>query len=167
MADIRYPCTLPGPLVVSNGYAVNERTRRNDLSSGPPLYVLKDNQGFVAFDVGFRYTGLQMQVFRNFYSAETVYGSKLFNIDLYVDGPDGTGKQTQTHECYFDGPYAAQQENRLWLVTVRLIAIEEIIFSQCEGQSLVAAYDGVGDYLPRAVKDVDAAVVLLEDLWQL
>lgn len=165
MADIYYPCELPGVLVNSNAYSPNDRVQRNDLSGGPPVFVLQDSDGFVLFDVTWRFTGLQVQVFRNWFRSVTAGGSKLFDIDLYVDGPDGAGTQTKTHECYFDGPYQATQQGRLWLVSATLLAIEEQLLDECDGVSLVNAYGTFGDYLSQGIIDLDDVITTLEQLW--
>lgn len=165
MADIAYPCALPGVLVNSNSYAPSERARRNDLSGGPPTFVLQDEDGFVLFDVAWRFTGLQVQVFQNWYRHVTTGGSRLFDIDLYVDGPDGAGTQVKTHECYFDGVPSYSQQGRLWSVGATLLAIEEQTLAECDAQSLVNAYTGFGDYLPTGIVDLDKCIKLMEATW--
>ncbi|MCK4621333.1 MAG: immunoglobulin domain-containing protein [Desulfuromonadales bacterium] len=129
-ADIDYPCHLPGVLVNSNGYQSSERTRPNDLSSGPPLFVLEDDDGYEMFDVAWSFDAAQIQSFRNWYRFITASGSRLFNIELWIDGYDGI-KQTRTHECYFLGTPHPVQNGRKWHVSATLVAIEEKGTDEC------------------------------------
>ena len=164
MAAIDFPCNLPGVLVNSNSYSPKDRVRRNDLQSGPPIFQLDDDDGFVLFKVSWRFSAIENQVFRNFHRNTLASGSKLFNVELWVDGDNGI-KQTKTHECYFDGVPQYQQNGKRWVVSATLLSIEEEILSECDGISLVNAFDGFDFNLDVAIADMDSAIVLLEDLW--
>lgn len=165
MASIDYPCRLPGVLVNSNAYSSKSRVRRNSLESGPPVYVLEDDDGYEMFDVSWAFNASEVQIFRNWYRHITVSGSKLFNIDLMVDGWDGE-RQTKTHECYFDSVPSYTQNGRRWLVTATLLAIEEQIMDECDGITLVSAYTAFDyDDLNDAFSDVDNATQSLISAW--
>ena len=164
MASIDYPCRLPGVLVSSNSFAPKNRVRRNDLSAGPPIFNLDDDDGFVLFNVAWRFSALEVQVFQNWYRHTTKSGSKLFNIELMVDGFDGT-KNTKTHECYFDGAPSYSQVGRRWLVQATLLAIQEQILDECDADSLINAYNGFDYNLDQAIDDLDESVKLMETLW--
>lgn len=163
MASIDYPCRLPGVLVNSNSYQNKDLVRRNDLQSGPPIFRLESDDGWVAFDVAWKFSELENQVFRNFHKNVLVNGSKLFNIELWVDGFDGT-KQTKTHECYFDGVPQFKQNGRRWIVGATLIAIEPQILDECDGISLVNSYNAFED-VNAAILSMDDVINTLEDLW--
>lgn len=158
---INYPTNLPGPLVSSNAYTPKDRVYRNDLASGPPVYVLNDDSGWVMFDVSFRWTALQLQVWRNFYRVILASGARSFNVPLIVDGAP------RLHECYVDTVPQATQSGKLWTVSFSLLAIEEVgIFSLTDTNSLIAAFDAFSMPLDQAVLDLSAIVALLEDLWR-
>lgn len=166
MALIDYPCRLPLVLVNSNALSPKNVVRRNDLQSGPPIFQREDDDVFVLFNVAWKFDAIQMQVFQNWFRSTIASGSKLFNIELWVDGFDGT-KQTKTHECYFDGAYQQAQNQKRWTVTATLLAIKEQVLDECDGISLVNAYNGFEyDALDVAIADMDSVIVLLEDLWQ-
>jgi len=164
MADIDFPCGLPGVLVNSNGYSSSNRVRRNDLQSGPPIFVLESDDGYELFDVAWSFSGLDNQVFRNWFRYVAGSGSKLFNIELWVEGFDGT-KQTKTHECYFDGPPSYVQNGRRWMVSATLLAIEEQIMDECDAISLINVYNGFGGYPSQGVAAIDASILHLEEAW--
>jgi len=163
MADIDYPCALPGVLVNSNSYTNQDVVRRNNLQSGPPIFRLESDDGWVMFDVAWRFSALEVQVFRSFHKYTLANGSKLFNIELMVDGDDGT-KQTKTHECFFDGAFKANQVGRRWTISATLLAIEPNILDECQGLSLVAAFNGFDD-LNASIANIDKSITLFEDLW--
>lgn len=129
-AKIDYPCHLPGVLVNSNGYQSSERVANNPLSSGAPLFGLKDDDGYELFDVAWSFDAAELQSFRNWYRFTTTSGSRLFNIELWVDGYDGI-KQTRIHECYFLGTPHPVQNGRRWHVSATLLAIEEKGTDKC------------------------------------
>lgn len=165
MANLDYPCRLPGVLVNSNAFSPKNIVRRNNLQSGPPIFVREDDDVYVLFNVVWKFNGIQMQVFENWYRSTIGSGSKLFNIELWIDGTDGT-KNTKAHECYFDGTYNATQVGRRWTVSGRLLSIKEQILDECDGISLVNAFNGFEyDALDVAIDDMDSAINLLEDLW--
>lgn len=163
MADIDYPCKLPGVLVNSNSYQSQDVVRRNDLQSGPPIFRLESDDTWVLFDVTWRFSALENQVFRNFHRNTLANGSKLFNIELMVDGFDGI-KQTKTHECFFNGVPKFAQNGRLWTVSATLLAIEPNILDECDGISLVNSFNAFED-LNAGILCMDQAITLLEDLW--
>ena len=163
MAAIDYPCKLPGVLVNSNSYRNQDTVRRNDLQSGPPIFRLESEDEWVLFDVSWRFSALEVQVFRNFHKNVLANGSKLFNIELMVDGFDGT-KQTKTHECYFDGSPQFSQNGLRWMVSATLLAIDPIILDECDGISLVNAFNGFED-VNAAIISMDDVINTLEDLW--
>ena len=169
MASVDYPCRLPGVLVNSNGYSSKNRVRRNSLESGPPIYVLEDDDGYEMFDVTWSFDALEVQVFRNWYRWLITSGSRLFNIDLMVDGWDGE-KQTKTLECYFDGVPSYTQNGRRWMVSTTLLAIKEQTLDECDGITLVSAYSafdygGASGGLNAAFSDVDEATNSLISAW--
>ena len=162
MTDIDYPCRLPGFLVNGNSYRPKARTRRNELQAGPPIFVLEDDSGYVAFNVRTSLSALEMQVFRNFFRHTIASGSKSFNVELMVEGFDGT-KNTLTHECYFDeSAYDASQNGRRWSVSATLIAIGEEIINECEGESLVNFHSGIGYNINKAIEDFNDLSLALE-----
>lgn len=163
MAAIDYPCRLPGVLVNSNGYRNQDTVRRNDLQSGPPIFRLESEDQWVLFDVAWKFSALEVQVFRNFHRNVLASGSKLFNIELMVDGFDGI-KQTKTHECFFDGAPQYTQNGRRWTVAATLLAIESNILDECDGISLVNSFDAF-DNLNAGIVSMDEVIILLEDLW--
>ncbi len=162
-ASIDYPCKLPGVLVNSNSYQPQSLVRRNDLQSGPPIFRLEASDGWEAFNVAWSFSGLENQVFRNFHWNVLTRGAKSFNIELWVDGFDGT-KQTKTHECYFDGVPKYTQVGRRWSVGATLLAIAPNILDECDGESLVNAFNDF-ENLNAAIISMDGVINTLEDLW--
>lgn len=153
-ADVDYPCSLPGVLTANNSYASRPRTRRNDLASGPPLFMLEDDGGYEMFDVAWSFSAGQVQVFRNWYRCDTVSGSKAFNIPLMVDGAARRGgPQTLEHECYFDGVPQYTQQGRRWRVSATLIALAEKGVDCCD--NLPELSDGFGGNLKGAIGAFD------------
>lgn len=118
-----WPCNLPGPLVNSNAYQPAGRTERNDLTSGPLAFALDDDEGPVLFDVTFRMTAIETQVFRHFYRRITQSGAKSFTIPIPVDYVPG-----RTHICYFDSAPRYTQSGKLWTVSCTLLAIAPLTF---------------------------------------
>ena len=164
MADIDYPVNLRGTLVARNSFSPQGRVERNDLRSGPPMYTLQDYDGFVMFRVGWLFKAIEAQVFQNFYRHTIASGSKLFNINLWIDGFDGED-QTKVHECYFDGVPNWQQRGKLWYVSANLLAIEEQTLSAEEGLSLVNVFNGIDYEVSEFVIDFNELIVLMEDEW--
>lgn len=165
MADISFPCNIPGALVVANASRLESVVRRNDLSSGPPLFILEDDDKYQTFSVTWSFSAVEKQVFDNWFKYSTLSGSKLFNIELMIDGAEG-GKNTKTHECYFDGTYQVSQTSKRWRISATLISIEQQILDECLGPSLVAIHDGF-DYpiFQDAIDDVNDIILLFEELW--
>jgi hypothetical protein len=164
MASIDYPCRLPGVLVNSNALSPKNVVRRNDLQSGPPLFIREDDDAYVMFNVAWKFSAIEMQVFSNWFKGTLARGSKLFNIDLMIDGFDGI-KQTKTHECYFDGVYQQSQTGKRWTVTATLLSIQEETLGECDAISLVNAFNGFDYPLDQAILDLDGSIKLMEDLW--
>lgn len=126
MAAISYPSNLPGVQVSSNSFSPKNRVMRNDLRAGPPIFQLKDDDGYVLFSVSWSFSGGQAQAFQDWYRNTTTSGSKLFDIELWVNNFDGVNN-TKTHECYFDGAPKYNQVGNRWNVSATLLAIEEQI----------------------------------------
>jgi len=161
-ADVDYPCALPGVLVAHNNYRSKQRTRRNDLASGPPLFILEDDGGYEMFDVAWSFNAAQVQAFRNWFRHDLASGSRLFNINLMVEGFDGV-KRTRPHECNFDGVPNYTQVGLRWRVTAQLVAIEEKILDKCANLTelfngfcggLSAAIDALNDIFPPTPPEI-------------
>ena len=163
MAAIDYPSKLPGVLVNSNGFSFKRVTVRNDLRAGAPIFERRDDDAYVLFNVAWSLDGLEVQVFQNFYKYTLERGSKLFNIELYIDGFNGI-KRTQTHECFFEAEPQYQQNQKRWSVSARLIAITDALLGEAEGPSLVAAFEAFED-LNAALVSINGIIVQLEDTW--
>ena len=143
-----YPCCLPGVLVASDAYSPDSRAARNSLGTGPLAYDEQYDGGGVLFDVAWSYNALENQTFYNWYFMALDWGARLFNIELWVDGWDGT-KHTRLHECYFDGPPDWQLHGDRWRVSATLRSIEEVgVFDECDAESLASITDGFGHALP-------------------
>lgn len=156
-ADIDYPCALPGALIAGNSYASKPRVERNDLASGPPLFMLADDGGYEVFNVAWSFSAGEVQVFRNWFRCELASGSRLFNIGLMVDGAATKGgRQTVVHSCYFDGVPQYTQRGRRWSVSATLIAIREEAVDCCS--NLPALYDGF-------FGDLKGAINAFADIW--
>ena len=140
-----YPCCLPGVLVASDAYSPDSRAARNGLDTGPLAYDEQYDGGGVLFDVAWSYNALENQTFYNWYFMMLDWGARLFNIELWVDGWDGT-KHTRLHECYFDGPPDWQLHGDRWRVSATLRSIEEVgIFDECDAESLPNVPDPLPD----------------------
>ncbi len=165
MAAIDYPCRLPGVLVNGPSHSSKDVVYRNDLASGPPIFTTDDDAAYDIFDVVWRFNGIQKQVFDSWFKGSLTRGAKLFNIDLWIDGFDGT-KNTKTHECYFNGVPQSAQQGRLWTVSAQLLAIEDQILDECDSESLINLFNGFDYSLDQALSDVDGLIVQLENTWQ-
>ncbi len=164
MASESYPNALPGVLNNSNSYSLQALTVNNDLSSGPPVVRLVDDSAWVAFDVEWSYNAQQVQLFRNWFRWNLKNGSKLFDIELWVEGFDGT-KNTLTHECYFiPGTYRARQNGKRWRISATLIAIDQQTLSEEAGCSLQPIYDGFEE-VPETINLFYECIDLIEELW--
>ena len=85
-----------------------------------------------------------MQLFNGWVRYALRQTSKLFDIELWVDGFDGT-KNTKTHECYFNGPINRTQVGRRWNVSATLLAIEEQTVTELEWDQLAILDAGFPD----------------------
>lgn len=159
----QYPCKLPGVLVNSNGYSPQDTVDRNDLSSGPPIFRLRSDDGWLLFDVAWSYSALENQVFRLWHQNTLARGSKSFTIELMVDGWNGES-QTLEHECYFSGVPSFRQNGRRWNVSATLLAIRSVGLDECDTDSLISAFNGFDD-LNQAIIQMDDVNQTLEDLW--
>ena len=159
----QYPCRLPGVLVNSNGYSPQDLVERNDLRSGPPIFRLRSDDGWLLFDVAWSYSALEVQVFRSWYFNVLSRGAKSFNIELMVTGWDGQ-KNTITHECYFDGVPSFNQTGRRWNVSATLLAIRYQGLDECDSESLVNSYNSF-DKIKEAIIQMDDINTTLEELW--
>ena len=164
MAEISYPSNLSGVLVNSNSFQVQTLTRRNDLQSGAPVFRLESDNGWVGFNVAWSYDAAEMQLFENWFRWTIASGSKLFNIELWIDG-FSEGKNTKTHECYFESAYKANQVGDRWQVTARLIALELKTFEEADGLSLVNVWEGF-ENPPAAILSLNDIIELMENTWQ-
>ena len=154
----QYPCRLPGVRVNSNGYSAQSLVRNNDLQNGPPRFRLQADSGWLQFNVAWSFNALECQVFENFHKHTLINGSKSFLIDLQVAGG------LLEHECYFVGVPSYNQVQRRWAVSGTLLAIARAGLSECDGQSLVAVYDGFEN--PNlAITQMDEVIQELETLW--
>jgi hypothetical protein len=159
-STIDYPANLPGVYVNSNGYRSKPLVARNDLASGPPIFVLEDNTPWVMFDVSFRFDALQTQVFRNWYRVSTTSGSRSFNINLVVDG------EPRAHECYFDGVPSFTQSGRRFYMSATLLAIEEVgIFDAEDAASLLVLFGAFGGDLGPSIVTLADVIAYLEAEW--
>ena len=153
-----YPCRLPGVLVNSNGMSPQSLVRNNDVQNGPPRFRLQADSGWLSFNVAWSFNALECQVFKNFFRATLVNGSKAFLIPLKV--PDGL----IDHECYVVGVPSYTQVRKRWSVSATLLAIADAGLDTCDGESLVNMYDGFAS--PNlAITQLDAAILELETLW--
>lgn len=159
-----YPTALPGILINSDAYTNQTLTRKNELSSGPPTFRLKDDNGWVNFDVSWKYTAAEMQLFRNWYRWTLANGSKLFEIGISVEGRSSGAFDRTPHDCYFDGAYRAVQDGPLFIITATLIAIEQKTLDEDSGISLVNAYAGFED-VGASITQLDDIVALIEGTW--
>lgn len=158
-----YPCKLPGVLINSNGYSPQSLVDQNSLDSGPPIFRLRSSDGWLQFNVAWSFSALEMQVFRAWHRFTLAHGSKSFTIGLMVDGFDGTDN-TVDHECQFIGVPSYTQNGRRWSVSAQLLAVQYEGVDECNGLSLVAAFNGFDD-LNSGIILLDDAVKALEELW--
>lgn len=160
----QYPSALPGALVVSNGYTPQDLVDSNDLSSGPPIFRARSDEGWMVFSVAFSYSAVQVQLFRSWYFNAIRNGSKLFTIELMVEGWDGTNN-TVTHECYFQGPPNFRQNGRRWSISASLLSISRPgVLSECDGISLGNILCGF-DNPHLAIDQMNEVSNTLEDRW--
>lgn len=155
-----YPQTLPGVFYNSNSYTPQSLTRKNDLQSGAPTYRLESDNGWVMFDVLWKFSASQIQLFNGWHRYGLRNGSKSFDIELMVDGFDGV-KNTITHECYFDsGTFKANQVGTRWHVTTRLLAIERQTVSEAFYDQLAILDAGFPDGIKETLEGLES---LIED----
>jgi len=157
-----YPCKLPG-FRIGASYSPQDLVSQNDLSSGPPIFRLRSSDGWLAYRGSFSFSALENQVFRSWHKNVVKSGSKSFNIELMVDGFDGT-KNTVTHECYFLGVPNYSQNGTRWNVSVSLIAINPQYLDECDTESLFSIFNGF-ESPQNALDLIDEALVILDDRW--
>lgn len=166
MADVSYPCDLPAFQVIGTTHRSKDRVKRNDLDSGPPVFILDDDDGYDTHDGQIILKSpYQVQLFKNWYRYAISSGSKLFNMDLWVDGSDGS-TNTRTHECYVLGVPRYTQNGKNFNVSLSVLAIEEQILDECEGFALVNASNGFAYSLHDAILDLDTLITTMESRWQ-
>ena len=160
-----YPCRLPGILVNSQEYQDQNLVDRNDLSSGPPVFRQRSEDGWMEFGGNWVLNGLEVQVLREWHRQTLKRGSKSFTIGLMIDGFDGT-KQVIDHTCYFLSPPKFSQRGRLWSVSAQLLAISQVGFNECDTNTLVNTFNGF-EHHTNVRKELDQAVDEIETAWQL
>lgn len=159
-----YPSALPGVLINSNSYTVQDLVRKTDLQSGPPIFRLDADNGWVLFDVTWSFSDLEKQIFDNWHRWTLRNGSRAFTIELWTDGFDGTDN-TKEHTCHFTGPPRMQQVGRRWSVSAQLLALEQITLDEDTGLSLVALSESFPDGIYDTIVDINSLIVLMEDEW--
>lgn len=163
MADIEYPCNLPGVLVNSNGYTPRLLVDTNPMDSGPPVFRLHASDGWLAFDVAWSYSALEKQVFTAWHRSILARGSKTFNIELWIDGFDGV-KNTVTHRANFSSSPQYTQAGKRWRVSATIMAIEYAGLDDCDSESLVSAFNGF-ESVTAGINGIAAAIEEIELLW--
>lgn len=136
----QFPAGLPGALVHSQ-YTTQDLVDNNPLSSGPPVFRARADNGWMTFSVSWSLSALEVQIMRGWFRNIIKNRSKSFIVGLMVDGWDGT-TNTKDHECYFQSPPRYNQNGRRWTVSADLLAIEEVTLNECDTISLIAANCG-------------------------
>ena len=155
---VPYPCNMPGVHVNSNGVTPQELTRQNGRVSGPPIFRLLSEDGWLQFDVVWRFNNYQTQVFKNWHKVSLSRGSKSALIALKV--PDGLIE----HECYFVGTPRFNQSSNRWIVSATLLAIADAGLNDCDAESLININNGFE--LPWAAPEqLNDVIETLEALW--
>lgn len=132
MATELFPSTLPGVLL--QGYANEEDVhfRRNNVQSGPPVYVKLTNRTPVKFSVRWNFSQFDLQVFEGWFKKNILYGSLPFDMSLPV------GMGDVVHECFFLDRYNVSRILKRVSVTASILAIEKQYNTDAEIDDLLA-----------------------------
>ena len=135
--------------------------RGNSTQNGPLRVRLQADSGWVGFNVAWKYSELEAQVFDNWYIHTLAKGSKSFIIKLKVAGG------LLEHECYFNPdaePPSPNQVGKRWFVSGAIIAISRAGLDECDGLSLINMFNAF-EQPNLAIVQLDAAILELEALW--
>jgi len=136
MADITYPLNLPQPLLNSYSNAEYRHTKNSPVQSGAPRFELSTEDKPMTASITFVLKPLDYALFDGWYKYDLAYGSKLFNLKLYV------GKGYVNHECYFLDEPTFSSEDNLTRVTASILALEKKRETETNYDQLKAIYDG-------------------------
>lgn len=111
---------VPNPLVQGHSVQNESHVRSNDTITGAPRYELISASRPSFFNVSWNLSQDQFNVFEGWFKYTIGFGSKAFDLDLFV------GAGLVGHECYFqNGTYNASLVGRRWNVTATLLAVEK------------------------------------------
>lgn len=158
MAD-NFPASLPGILAASNKRKPQNLVKRNEVQSGPPVFRLESDNGWVLFDVAWVFKPEDMQVFEGWERYLLRQRSRSFLIDIPVDSMH----TLRTHECYFETVPTRTQHTRFWMVTATLLAVEQQTVTEDEADQLVILSNGFPDGILPSFNLLDELIKLMEE----
>lgn len=133
MADIDYPCSLPGVLLSSFGISENPHFRSNDVQSGPPINEFLTDYTSAPVNVTWSYNAIEYQAFDAWFKYVVNFGTTPFNMLL----PVGAG--LVEHECQFSGRVNKSKNGKRNRVSANLIAKEIVYQEECSALDILAA----------------------------
>jgi len=130
---VDFPVGIPNPTVTGYSFQNETHTRSNDVITGPPRVELLSESRPTYYNVTWALNQNQFNVFEGWFKWVTAFGSKSFNLDMYV------GEGLKTHECYFrNGTYNSSLIGRRWTITTTLFAVIKPVIDQCDYEELAA-----------------------------
>lgn len=164
MADIDFPCSLPGVLLASLSIKEDEHFRMNPVQSGPPISELLTDYTSMNATVSWSFNMLEYQAFDAWFKYKINFGATPFNIDL----PVGAG--LVTHECYFLANPTKSRNGRRNSVSARLVAKELVYQEECSALDLLALLDmadvSCGDQCDFFAEFVNFGENILPEAWE-
>lgn len=134
MADL-IPSPIPGIQVATLASSENTAYVTNDSDIGPATYQLKTLNIPTIWDVQWKLSPYQYQIFEGWYANILSKGVISFLVDLPVGAGD------VEHECNFVGSYTSSRIGRIWVVTAQLRVIEKVYNDQDLFDDLLALED--------------------------
>ena len=164
MADISYPCSLPGVLIASFGISEDPHFRSNPTQSGPPINELLTDFTSAPVSVSWSFNTLEYQAFDAWFKYVINLGTTPFNLFL----PVGAG--LVEHECQFSGRVQKSLNGRRNHLSATLIAKELVYQDECSALDLLKLMElvdpGCKDQCDLLMEFNDFANITLPDAWE-
>jgi hypothetical protein len=123
MATPNFPVSIPGVVMEGYGFTLIDTNQRTEMDAGLPRVRRRFRANPVEFDVTWKFTSKQFNVFEHWFLNDIYNGSAWFNVNL-VDG-----KGQRLFLARFKGVYQATAEanGRAWVVTAKLEVAERTL----------------------------------------
>ena len=135
---VSYPTGLNIPLISGYSHLENQKTRMDDVETGPPRFELLSEHGPVIFNVIWSFNAVDFQLFEGWWKHELTFGANAFDLTLKV------GAGLKSHECSFIKSYKPSLIGKRWKVSAQLVGVAKVYDVLADYNVLVALRSNIG-----------------------